>query len=543
MQQTPRICTMDYAKSMPHQSSQTRGEAAAAGVGDSGNMPPQIYYVPNKYAVIKRTGNKKKVLHVWIWIRESPKWWLLMILNGWASQLKRNLIAAIRYAEENDFELVIHGVFYAEQVSRREVHESIPFADLLVKLMHFRLDHESSGYVASGDKLWLLTTEYLRFGEDPIKVGGMCDIIEKICVNGVYIRVVTLKEFELNRDSCLLAWRELEDNLRDLAENASNRDPAKLVPIDQRKKKEREDVERDATEIENHLREHNSLPEADQQNTKFYRSKKVDIEKLTKRFIEAQEQIGKSEKLNHQKVKDAVSSIWGDVNSNMQLLKSPTGGMDIAMYFRSSHGTSVDKATIELEDGGGTYDLPLQQFAHNMAMIRQLQRQDEEIRVWVFYDDQRSRDSLCNPEFCLFLHGVLSQHFSSAVVSQWNRISTHLEAFDILQELCSTREVSLLFSKEIGQDSREVAITENKRRDLQREFVARFNKRMDEIRDGMADESKKQISLQYLKIGMKQFATEDKDELIEFLRESGLNDDFIKELDETAKLASEHGFI
>ena len=158
-----------------------------------------------------------------------------MILNGWASQLRRNLIAAIRYADENNFELVIHGVFYAEQVSRREVHESIPFAHLLKELMHFRLDHESSGYVASGDKLWLLTTEYLRLGDDPNKVGRMCDIIEKICVNGVYIRVVTLKEFELKRDQCLGAWRELEDNLRDLTDSASRNNPAKLVPIEAEK--------------------------------------------------------------------------------------------------------------------------------------------------------------------------------------------------------------------------------------------------------------------------------------------------------------------
>ena len=297
-------------------------------------------------------------------------------------------------------------------------------------------------------------------------------------------------------------------------------------------------MERDATVIENHLREHKSLPEADQQNIKFYRPKKDDVKEVINGFTEAQEQIGDCEVLNQQKVEEAVSLIVG--NGNIEILKS-TGGFDVAMYFRSSHCTSVDKVSIDLEDGG-KFDAPLDQFAHNMAIIRQLRRQGREIRITLFYDDQRSRDSWCNPEFALFLHGVLSQQFSSAVVSQWNRISTHLAAFDILLEICSTRGTSLFFSKEIGQDQREVAIAESKRRERQREFVKMFNIRMDEIRDANGEETK-QISLQFLKIGMKRFAMEDKDELIEVLRESGLNDDFIKELDETAKLAREHGFV
>ena len=495
-------------------------------------------YVPNKYAVIKRTGNKKKVLHLWIWIRESPKWWLMMIRNGWASQLIRNLNAATFYAEENGFELVIHGVVYAEQVSRKKVDQSSAWGELLKQLIYFKKEHNGSGYVASGDKLCVMTTEYLRLGESVDDVNDMIGIIEAIAVNGINVSVITLKEFDLNRQRCLEASRVLEDKLRNLADNASQNDPAKLVGIDPQKQKERDDVKREAKKIEEHLRKHNCLPpESTQQNIKFYRPKAADVEKLTKTFIEAQKEIGKCEVLNHQEVKDAVSLIEGAVCGNMQLLKSSTGALDVAMYFRSSWGTSVDKVSIELEDGGGKFDGPLQQFAHNMAMLRQLQQQGEEIRVAVFYDDQKSRDSRCNPEFALFLHGVLSQQFSTGIVSQWNRISTHLAAFDVLQELCSTRKVSLLFSKEIGQNPREVAIAESNRRELQREFFEEFKRTMNEIR-GENNEMKKQISLQYLKFANENIPACDKDELIKHLRDNGLNKDFIKELDEAGALAS-----
>ena len=487
--------------------------------------------VKNKHAIsIKRSG-KKKMLHLWIWIRESPKWWLLMIQNGWASQLMRILTAAQRYAEDNNFQLVVHGVVYAEQVSRREVLESTAFGKLLNDLMDFQLDVELGHYTDfnSGDKLWVMCTEYLRFGEDPAKVKWMLERIEEIGVNGVNVDVVTLKEFDLDREPCLEAWKELTDNLGTLAENASHTKTGKQVEIDSKKKKEREEVEREAEKIEEHLRKHNCLPpESTQQNIKFYRPKAADVEKLTKTFIEAQKEIGKCDVLNHQEVKDAVSLIEGAVSGNVQLLKSSTGGLDTAFYFRSSHGKSVDKVSIELEDGGGKSDAPLQQFAYNMAMLRQLvQRQDEEIRVIVFYDDQKSRDSRCNPEFASFLHGVLSQQFSIGIISQWNRISTHLAAFDLLQELCSTREVSLLFPKEIGQDQREIAFTESTRRDLQRQIVESFNERMDGRRNGISNE--------YFTIGQKNYTKEEKNEFIENLEGYGLNEDFMNELKETAK--------
>ena len=502
-----------------------------------------IMYVPNKYAVIKRTGNKKKVLHLWIWIRESPKWWLLMIVNGWASQLIRNLNAAIFYAEENDFELVIHGVVYAEQVSRREVHQSGAWGELLKQLLYFKKAHNGSGYVASGDKLCVMTTEYLRLGEFVDEVNVMIDMIETIAVNGINVCVIALKEFDLNRHRCLEAWRDLEDKLRALAENASNRNPGKLVEINPRKQKERDDVEDDAREIEKHLREHNSLSEAYQQNIKFYRPKKVSvdkkdgIEKLTKSFIEAQKQIGTCDELNQQKVEEAVSLMTGNVygNGNIEILESTAGGFDVAMYFRSS--TSIgDKVSIELEDGG-TFDLPLEQFANNMAMLRQLHRQGEEIRVCVFYDYKRSRDSLCNPEFAQFLHGVCHQQFSSAIVTQWNRISTHLAAFDVVEHICRTRGTNLLFSEEIGQEQREIAIAESNRRALQRQFVEEFKRTMNEIRDDENDETKKQISLRYLKIANRNCSKNEKDELINLLRDNGLNDEFIKELCEAGALA------
>ena len=499
--------------------------------------------VRNKHAIsIKRSG-KKKMLHLWIWIRESPKWWLLMIQNGWASQLMRILTAAQRYADENDLQLVVHGVVYAEQVSRRDVLGSEAFGKLINELMGFTSDVEQGRYpdFTSGDKLWVMCTEYLRFGEVPTEVKWMIDSIELIGVSGVKFRVVTLEEFGLDRDSCMEALKELFESLRALAENASHRNTGKQVKIAPQKKKERADVERDAREIEKHLREHKSLPKAIQQNIKFYRSNEDDVKKLITGYKKAQKQIGESKQLDTKKVKEAVSLIERDVYGDMQLLKSQTGGIDVAFYFRlSSSGegdTTSEKVPINLQDGGGTFDVPLKQLAHNTAMLRQLynqQWQNEEIRVAVFFDNKKSRDSLCNAEFGLFLHGVFHQQFSSAIVTQWNRISTHLPAHDLVEHICRTRGTSLLFSEEIGQTSREVAIAESNRRGQQREFVERFKKRMEKIRD-RKDETEKQTSLQYLTIGRNNYTKEEKNEFIKRLKGYGLNEDFITELEETAK--------
>ena len=494
------------------------------------NIPERLE-LPSAIERIKsiRAANKKiKILHVWIWIRESPKLLELLILNGWASQLIRNIAAARLYAQQNNFHLVIHGVYYAEEVQRKVVHkESDAFGSLLNDLCDFSVEFNNDDeIVAAGDELKVITTEHLRLGEITEEVQKMINRIESedVAVNGKRYQVVAWKEYGVDRTKSLKAFEEMTNNYRLLAKSASQVNPGKDVKINPAKEEERKAVKKRAAEIEKHCREKGTLP-GDLRIT-FRRRTTKDVKDFIKQYSEAQKEMEQSSKTADGAVSSMLKSLYG----NPTLSASPTGKA-ANIYMRTSPSTISSMIWIDITDGE-RMQVPLYQLCLIIAMLEtQLGEHDGNMDVYIYYDHHQSREGLCNPEFGLFADSIFRQQVSLAVATKSNRVSSHLESFLLLQRICNEAGTKLLFAQQIGQDYEEIAIAEDKRRERQRDIIELFNEQMNILRNKLGYDDRER-SLKFLSIARGYYSKSDKDHVIRILRESGFNDDFFDALHE-----------
>ena len=479
---------------------------------------------------IRGAAEKKiKILHVWIWIRESPKLLVLLILNGWASQLIRNIAAAQHYARRNGFHLVIHGVYYAEEVHRKKVDGAGVWGRLLLDLLNFKREANGDDVIVDADdELWVITTELLRLHEELDCVKDMVGTIEdeEAAVNGKCYQVVTLKEFRVDRTEALKAFEEMMKNYRLLAKSASQVNPGIEVTIEPDKMEERTAVEVRAAELVKHCRDKGTLPGG--LGISFRRSAPKDVKDFIEQYSKAQEEMEKGS--IH--ADGAISSILDIVYGNPTLSVSPTGtAADI--YMRTSPSTVASMIWIDTTDGE-SMQLPLYQLCHIIAMLEKKLRelkQGGDIEVNVFYDHHKSRDELCNPQFALLADSIFRGQVSLAIATKSNRVSSHLESFDLLQYICEETQTELLFAQQIGQDDRQIAVRENGRRGRQRNIIEVFNDRMNRSRNKLKYDDR-DISIRFLSIGCGTYSKSDKDSVISILRASGLNQAFIDSLDE-----------
>ena len=459
-----------------------------------------------------------------------------MLANGWASQLIRNIFAAQLYAQQNNFHLVIHGVYYAEGVKRSEVHKSDAWINLLRDLGAFR-NKATDIDVTADDEMMLITTELLRFGDNSRRVKEMTDLIERLVINGKSVQVFTLKEVGIDRMEALQIWTEMANSSKSLGETVSHKDAGKDVKIDPAKKKERKEVEDRAAEIVKHCRKEDSLP--DDLEISFRLPTPKDVKVLIDQYFEAQKEMKQGSK----SADDAISSILNSLDVNPTLSASSTGRA-ITMYMRTSESTARSMIWIDVTDSQGNphrIQVPRYQLCHNIALLeKQLvgRKQGGKVDVIIYYDHFQSRDEeRCNHQFALLADSIFRKQVALAVTTKSNRVSSHLHSIQLLQCVCAKTGTELFFSQQIGQNDYDVATAEDKRRGERQGINDCFNKKTNILRNRLEHEERER-SLEFLSIACGLYFESDKKTVIGILRANGFNDQFIQALDARDKAAA-----
>uniref|UniRef100_A0A7S2L8I6 Uncharacterized protein n=1 Tax=Skeletonema marinoi TaxID=267567 RepID=A0A7S2L8I6_9STRA len=326
----------------------------------------------------------------------------------------------------------------------------------------------------------VMSTELLRFGSNPYAVQEMIKVIEGMQINGVKCRVFTLKEAYLDQNTALMAWKKLADNKARLSKDiGSQRIPAKQVPVDEKKEADRNVLKDRAAEIESYVRVNKALPKDVYELIEFVHPTKTPsnrLEKLRKNFVKAQDVMaGRKESsmssmkhvtevISSQKVDNAFSSLEMCVYRGTNFLPNPKSAQDAfiscaAMYFRTSPSTISSTVCIEIKDdgSGSVMYVPLHQMCVNIARLlkyHKKQRGDQQggkIQVTIYYDEMKSRDACCNPQFASFVDGIYKNKFDLAMASRSNRCSSHLTSYYLLNKTCESTDTDLEFSEQTAK--------------------------------------------------------------------------------------------
>ena len=359
-----------------------------------------------------------------------------------------------RYPPKLIHQYPIH--FTCDQVNEDDVRKSTAYAALLEALENGLPELKIPSIDGEKFLVGILVVNLARFGRTEAQLHDVMDDLKKAANGRFDVDIMALDCFGLTQESIPVLGgyygkKKLIDN-----EFGPHDDPGKPVPASHETEKERKYVKSNVPIIKKRLkRDDDELKQmiangieksAKLENTIFTRG---DLAEFQGKYIEIAKGITTDSNLEGEAMK---SFIGEKVEELAQLVTKHTGQRFTAMLFRRSRST--ERSTLAFES------VPAEQFAYGYADLEFLGKVPKTGELGIYFDDQRNRDEVTNPQYILYLATVLSGAVHTAVITEPNRIDRSRWLVELHKQACALRKTTVIFSKSIGKCVKRIAYNE-----------------------------------------------------------------------------------
>ncbi len=477
--------------------------------------------------------NKKK-LYLYIFLRESPKEKKEMLKYGYISQLRRNLSAALVYCKRHGYKLILRNVYYAEEVKRQKTGQCKTLVALMRDLIDFKREE---GSIVS-PKIWLMTTELLRFGSNAYAVQYVLDAINRVVVNDVRVMIMTLKEafLDVSAQKNLAAhFNDKTEEEEAQAEIATQVDPAKSIPVAADDVDEREIIHARAEVIYTAIDQNNgSLPKEFDDWISFKSPSQMTPSQVQrKQLVKAQCDIlgiscDKKQALNggwHELREIDVIDIneqnvkrYGEefmkslLETTVSSGTAPRRNSRVGCYFRTSESTTSREIYLTSATNEKIL-VPMHQLSVLLAALeRQYKTGGSRITATIFYDRFKKRECLCNPLLYSFCSGICNGDYDCVMAYKTNRFNSYQVTFHLVDYFCTRTTTKLDIPFHHGQDYKLVAKAETDRRLQQNHVYAKYVDQLKLLRNNLPSHER-EMALAFLTVGKQHDNQDDKEML------------------------------
>ena len=339
--------------------------------------------------------------------------------------------------------------FLCDQVNKDDVRNAKGYKDLLKALEDGLPELEIPSIDGKKPLVGVVVVNLARFGRDEAQLRDVMDDLKKAANGKFDVDIFALDCFGLTEESIpvLGGYYVTMDDIE--RKYGPHDNPGKYEVPSEETKEEREAVATKVPIIKLRMEAGNKKlkqmikngieKSAELSNTIFTPSGLAEFER---KYIMVAKEIKDSD-LEGEQMK---SFIGEKVKELAQLVTEYTGQPLTAMLFRRSTKQKGDRDSI-LAFGS----VPAEQFAYGYADLEFLRNVPDTGELVIYFDDQRNRDQVTNPQYILYLAAVLSGAIRTAVISEPNRISRSRWLVELHQQACTLRNTAVIYSKAIGK--------------------------------------------------------------------------------------------
>ena len=355
---------------------------------------------------------------------------------------------------------LIHSYKYFEcsQVNKDNVRDAEGYRDLLHALENGLPGLELPSIDGVKPLVVVLVVNLARLGRNEAQLRAVMDDLKKAANGKFDVQIMALDCFGLTEDSIpvLAEYYRKKKSIDD--EFGPHDNPMKKVPASHETKKEREAVKSNVPIIKSRLKRgdgalkkmiKNGIEKSGELMNLIFTQGGLD--EFTLKYIKVANEITKDSDLEGEAMK---SFIVTKVKELAQLVTKYTGQRFTAFYFRRSQ-TTGNRDTILAFDS-----VPAEQYAYGHADLEFLRKVPKTDELGIYFDDQKNRDQLTNPQYILYLAAVLSGAIDTAVISEPNRIDRSRWLVELHQQACKLSNTTIIFSKAIGRSVERIAYNE-----------------------------------------------------------------------------------